>query len=100
MKTPPKLPVDVMRAAQYFAYAAELIKVNPPHLTDEPILALMKRIENEPGKKFEFRADPQVQRALADVPEAAQKLMAWKMKSDSPRSQWLVHEYRHSGGLR
>jgi hypothetical protein len=82
MKTPPKLQVDVMRAAQYFAYAAELIKVNPPHLTDEPILALMKRIGIEPGKKFEFKKlDPQVQRALADVPEAAQKLMAWKMES-------------------
>src|SRR5262245_31823595 len=44
MKTPPKTQVDTMPAGKYFAYAAELLKVNPPHLTDEPILAQMKRL--------------------------------------------------------
>ena len=39
MKTPPKVQVDSMRADKYFAYAAELLKVNPPHFTDEPIIA-------------------------------------------------------------
>jgi hypothetical protein len=34
MKTPPKIQVDT--ADKFFAYAAELIKVNPPHITDEP----------------------------------------------------------------
>jgi hypothetical protein len=34
MKTPPKIQVDRMPAGKYFAYAAELLKVNPPHLTD------------------------------------------------------------------
>src|SRR5208283_5817531 len=54
MKTPPKIQVDSMPAAKYFTYAAELLKVQPPHLTDEPIIAQMKRIGIEPGKNFDF----------------------------------------------
>jgi hypothetical protein len=34
MKTPPKVQVDTMPAEKYFAYAAELLKVIPPHITD------------------------------------------------------------------
>ncbi len=41
------------RAAKYFAYAAELMKVNPPHATDQPIIARMKDIGNSPGKDKE-----------------------------------------------
>jgi len=44
MKTPPKLQVDSMPAAKYFTYAAELLKLHPPYITDEPIIAQMKRI--------------------------------------------------------
>src|SRR5271155_2616962 len=35
MKTPPKIQVDTMKGGDYFAYAAELLKLQPPHLTDE-----------------------------------------------------------------
>ena len=28
-----------MPADKYFAYAAELLKLQPPHITDEPIIA-------------------------------------------------------------
>src|SRR3984957_17714596 len=34
MKTPPKVQADTMSAAKYFAYAAELLKLHPPHITD------------------------------------------------------------------
>jgi hypothetical protein len=30
MKTPPKIQVDTMPADKYFAYAAELLKLQPP----------------------------------------------------------------------
>jgi len=40
MKTPPKVQVDSMPAGRYFAYAAELLKINPPHFTDEPMIAI------------------------------------------------------------
>jgi hypothetical protein len=80
MKTPPKVQVDTMSGDAYFAYAAELLKLHPPHVTDEPIIAQMKRIGIEPGKSFDFaKLDPAVQRALKAAPEDAQKLMAWKV---------------------
>lgn len=80
MKTPPKTQVDTMRPEAFFAYAAELLKVHPPHLTDEPIIARMKRIGIEPGKSFNLdQADPAVRKALASVPQEALQLMAWKL---------------------
>jgi hypothetical protein len=69
-----------MPADKYFAYAAELLKVNPPHITDEPIIARMKRIGIERGKSFDFaKLDPVVQKALARAPSDAQALMKWKV---------------------
>ncbi len=82
MKTPPKVQVDTMAADKYFAYAAELLKMHPSHITDEPILARMKRIGIEPGKSFSFdKLDPMVQKVLAAVPEEAQELMKWKVRT-------------------
>jgi hypothetical protein len=80
MKTPPKRQVDTMAAASYFNYAAELLKTHPPHITDQPIIAQMKRIGIEPGKTFDFASlDPAVQQALQSAPAEAQKLMEWKL---------------------
>jgi hypothetical protein len=82
MKTPPKVQVDAMPAAKYFAYAAELLKLHSPHITDQPIVAQMRRIGIEPGKSFDFAAlDPAVQKALESAPADAQKLMAWKLST-------------------
>jgi hypothetical protein len=80
MKTPPKIQVDTMPAEKYFAYAAELLKLQPPHLTDEPIIAQMKRIGIEPGKTFDIdKVGPAVKKGLEGAPEDAQKLMEWKI---------------------
>jgi hypothetical protein len=80
MKTAPKIQVDTMPAGKYFAYAAELLKAHPPHLTDEPIIAQMKRIGIEPGQSFDIeKVSPAVRNSLAAAPEAAQKLMEWKV---------------------
>lgn len=80
MKTPPKIQIDTMPAGKYFAYAAELLKLHPPHLTDQPMIAQMQRIGIEPGKSFDFdKLDPTVKKALESAPEDAQKLMAWKV---------------------
>ena len=82
MKTPPKVQVDTMPAGKYFAYAADLLKVNGPHLTDEPIIARMKRIGIEAGKSFDIeKADPVVRKALEAAPASAQQLMEWKVKT-------------------
>jgi len=80
MKTPPKEQVDTMPAMRYFAYAADLLKLAGPHLTDEPILARMKRIGIEAGKSLDVeKIDPVVKKALEAAPETAQRLMAWKV---------------------
>jgi hypothetical protein len=80
MKTPPKVQVDTMPADKFFAYAAELLKLHPPHLTDQPIIARLKRVGFEPGKSFDLdKADTAVKAAFAAAPESAQKLMQWKL---------------------
>jgi len=82
MKTPPKVQVDTMPPLKYFAYAADLLKLAGPHLTDEPILARMKRIGIEAGKSFDAeKIDPVVRKALEAAPESGQKLMEWKVRT-------------------
>ena len=80
MITPPKIQVDRMPTSEFFAYAAELLKVHAPHLTDQPVIAQMKKIGIEPGKSFEIsKVDPTIQRGLDSAPQDAQKLMTWKL---------------------
>ncbi len=82
MKTPPKTQVDTMPAGKFFAYAAEILKLQPPHITDEPILAQMRRIGIERGKSFDIdKLDPAIKTALESVPNDALALMAWKVAS-------------------
>lgn len=82
MKTPPKVLVDTMSAENYFTRALELLKVNPPHKTDQPILARMKRLGLEAGKSLDYASlDPMVRQALDESVEDAQKLMKWKTAS-------------------
>jgi hypothetical protein len=80
MKTPPKIQVDTMPAGKYFAYAAELMKLQPPHITDQPIIAQMKRIGIEPGKGFDLdKVDSAPKKGLERAPKGAQELMKWKV---------------------
>jgi hypothetical protein len=59
MRTPPVEQVKKMTPDAYFAYAAELLKVNGPHLIDQPQLARMKRLGIEPGRSFDVaEVDP------------------------------------------
>lgn len=79
MKTPPKIQVDTMPAREFFAYAAELVKLHPPHITDQPIIALMKRVGIEVGKSFDMdKVDAAVKKGLERAPHGAQELMQWK----------------------
>ncbi len=80
MVTPPKTTVDEMSGADYFAYAAELVKLHPPHITDQPIVARMARLGLEVGKSFDAAsAGALVAKAIADAPAAAMALMNWKL---------------------
>jgi hypothetical protein len=57
-KSEPLRLVAQMPAVDYFKYASELMKQNPPHATDWSILARMKRIGIEPGKFDSAKAGP------------------------------------------
>jgi hypothetical protein len=82
MKTPPKITVDTMPASKFFAYAAEILRLQPPHITDQPILAQMQRIGIERGKSFDIdKVDPAIKAGLETAPADALKLMAWKASS-------------------
>ncbi len=54
MKTPPLEQVNQMSAAAYFKYAAEVMKVNPPHITDWSMVAQLKKIGIVAGKSFDY----------------------------------------------
>ena len=82
MKTPPKVQADSMAADKFYPYAVEVLKLQPPHITDEPIVARMKRIGISPGESLQFdKLDPSIRTALANASEDAHKLMAWKIPS-------------------
>jgi hypothetical protein len=65
MKTPPADQINNMSPLTYFKYAAELMKMNPPHVTDWSTVARLRRIGIEPGQSYApERLDPTVQDAL------------------------------------
>lgn len=80
MKTPPVELVNGMSAKRFFTYAAELMKLNAPHVTDWSMVARLKRIGIEPGKPFSWDAlDPVAQEALDRVPAFTVKAMVSKI---------------------
>jgi len=96
MKTPPLTQVNTMPADRYFAYAAELMKVNPPHIQDQPIIARLKRLGIEVGKSFDpSKADPALRSALQEgaadglkaiqtkIPTLARVVNGWQLNTDS-----------------
>jgi hypothetical protein len=95
-KAPPLQQVNGMAAEAYFRYAAELMKVHPPHVTDQPIVARMRRIGLRVGESFDpGRLDPAVRRALeaapaaglaemrAKLPTLARVANGWQMNTDT-----------------
>ncbi len=96
MKTPPVKQVKDMTPDAFFAYAAELLKVDGPHFTDQPTLARMKRLGIEAGQSFDpAKVGPIIRQALQAAPAAAQKALiaewprvgrnanGWVMNTDS-----------------
>jgi hypothetical protein len=70
--TAPPDQVEKMDAATFFSMLAELMKDNPPHANDHPILDRMRRIGIEPGKSFAFTsASKEIQDALNAAPGVA-----------------------------
>ena len=95
-KKPPLRQVNEMPALSYFRYAAELMKRHPPHITDQPIVARMRRIGLKVGEGLDpGRLDASTRRALeaapaaglaqmmAKVPTLAREVNGWQMNTDT-----------------
>jgi hypothetical protein len=101
MKTPPKIAVDTMPAGKFFAYAAEILKLQPPHITDQPILAQMQRIGIERGKSFDIdKVDSGDQGWACDRTRGRLEADGVESPQSCPRRKRLVDEHRHNGCLR
>jgi hypothetical protein len=71
MSAPPD-QIEKLDAATFFAKFAELLKSQPPHANDYPILDRMKRIGIEPGRSFSLASEPKpIQEALNAAPAEA-----------------------------
>lgn len=80
-KTEPLRQANQLSPHDYFAYGAELLKLNPPHVSDWSMIARMRRIGLEPGRSFDAgRIDPE---ALSKGAAAGQQLMQAKRTSIS-----------------
>jgi hypothetical protein len=93
MKTPPVKQVKEMTPDAYFAYAAELLKVNAPHPTDQPPLARLSRLGIEAGRGFDpAKLDPVVRQALQTASAAAQKAMTAKWANLARKANgWVMN---------
>jgi hypothetical protein len=96
MHTPPVEQIRKMTPDAYFAYAVELLRVNGPHLIDQPLLARMKRLGIEADRSFDIaEVDSVIRQALQTAPSAAEKALVaewpkvgrnangWVMNTDS-----------------
>jgi hypothetical protein len=77
---PTAAPGDVvaeMDGAAFFERFAELLRANPPHANDYPMLQRMARLGLAPGQSFDAaQAPPEVRAALNAAPAAAQAKIA------------------------
>lgn len=54
LKTPVREQVESMPTDAFFTYAAELLRKHPPHVTDQPVLAQLRRAGLAAGRTFDF----------------------------------------------
>jgi hypothetical protein len=68
--------INRMRATEFFSYAAQTLKVNPPHATDFSMLARIARLGLVPGQDFDpDRFDSRQRAEIEDGAAAAKKAM-------------------------
>jgi hypothetical protein len=80
MQTPPLRQVNRMTGVDYFTYAAELMRQHPPHVTDQAMIARMRRLGLRAGDSFDAEsADPVVRQVLEAAPAAGLAAMNAKL---------------------
>lgn len=91
--TAPPVQLDRMDAETFFTMFAELMKDNPPHANDYPILDRIERLGFTPGESFDFAAAPAVVReALQAAPAEALPLIRERFNSSGISTNgWKIH---------
>jgi hypothetical protein len=91
MKTPPVDQVATLSADAFFALAAELMKRNPPHAADVPMVLRLERLGILAGSSFSLdNASPAVQRALKRAgPPALARIVTWGPRRRVPHNGWM-----------
>ncbi|WP_454672909.1 DUF1254 domain-containing protein [Achromobacter pestifer] len=76
LKIPVREQVESMPTDAFFTYAAELLRKHPPHATDQPVLAKLRRVGLIPGRTFDFdKLDHPVKQGLRRGLRAARERM-------------------------
>ncbi|APW60302.1 DUF1254 domain-containing protein [Paludisphaera borealis] len=84
--------VAKLDAATYFALFADVLKTNPPHANDQPILARLARIGFKPGKSFDLNAaPPEIRSALSNAMQAGpRRIVAAIEHADPEVNRWRM----------
>lgn len=90
--TPPMEQIQKMTADVFFNYAAELSRKHPPHATDQPMLARLKRLNFNYGQQLNFsKLDGSTQQVLRRAARAGNQTMHEKMRNIAPvRNGWQM----------
>jgi hypothetical protein len=90
MITPPLEQVNRMPPMEYFRYAAELMKLHKPHITDQTLLFRLEQIGLVPGQSFNLQ-NPAMEQALAEGAADALKKMQSHISSMGERiNGWQI----------
>jgi hypothetical protein len=91
-KLPPSDQVAGMDGATFFTRFSELLRANPPHANDYPMLERMARLGLRPGQRFDAaKASPEVRAALAAAPAKAQaKVVEYARRAATIVNGWSM----------
>ena len=91
--TPPLRQVAALSSAEFFAMAAELLKLYPPHFNDYPVLDRLAQIGFVPGESFDLAAAPEAVRAGLETAaaEAMQKITEEQLHIGKHANGWLMN---------
>ena len=89
--TEPLRIINGLSAVDYFGYAAELLRENPPHLTDQAQVARMSLLGIVPGAAFDAGrfSDAEVAELEAGRSEALTALVAGPTRLATPVNGWI-----------
>lgn len=91
LKTPPVDLIEKLSVQTYFGLFADLMKLNPPHPNDYPIIHRMARIGIVPGRFFSFpSAPPEIKQALENAISATFSQIKTLSRAGTVVNGWRV----------